>query len=172
MARRLTKEQLISNVYYDIEEGFGSKQATLAKARKEDPTKTKEGVDKFVRQHPNKQVKTYCGTNSYTAPFARFEYQIDIMEMVSLISDPEANIPLKKGELRYGLVVIDILSKLANVAPMKDRKCHQHTFLLLLLLLYYWLPFIIIFATFTLINFRWGIFTPDHRAYGSVRRRF
>lgn len=61
MARRLTKEQLISNVYYDIEEGFGSKQATLAKARKEDPTKTKEDVDKFVRQHPNKQVKTYVG---------------------------------------------------------------------------------------------------------------
>ena len=121
MARRLTKEQLISNVYYDAEEGFGSKQATLANARKEDPTITKEDVDKFMRQQPNKQVKQYSGTNSYTAPFARFEYQIDIMDIISLLKDPEAKIPMKKGELRYCLVVIDIFSKLANVVPMKDR---------------------------------------------------
>ena len=53
MARRLTKEQIISN----LEEGFGSKQATLAKAKKEDPTITKEDVDKFMRQQPNRQVK-------------------------------------------------------------------------------------------------------------------
>ena len=121
MARRLTKEQIISNVYYDLEEGFGSKQATLTKAKKEDPTITKEDVEKFMRQQPNRQVKKYSGSNSYTAPFARFEYQIDIMDMISLVKDPEAKIPVKKGELRYGLVVIDIFSKLANVVPMKDR---------------------------------------------------
>ena len=56
MARRLTKEQIISNVYYDLEEGFGSKQATLTKAKTEDPTITKEDVDKFMRQQPNRQV--------------------------------------------------------------------------------------------------------------------
>ena len=74
-----------------------------------------------MRQQPNKQVKKYSGTNSYTAPFARFEYQIDIMDMISLLKDPYVKIPIKKGELRYGLVVIDIFSKLANVVPMKDR---------------------------------------------------
>ena len=81
MARRLTKEQIISNVYYDVEDGFGSKQATLSKARKEDATITKEDVDKFMRQQPNKQIKGYgySGSNSYVAPFARYEYQIDIM---------------------------------------------------------------------------------------------
>ena len=88
MAKRLTKEQIISNVYYDIEEGFKSKQATLTKARKENPTITKEDVDDFLRQQPNRQVKKYSGSNSYTAPFARFESQKDITDMVSLVKDP------------------------------------------------------------------------------------
>ena len=57
MARRLSKEQIISNQYYDVDEGFGSIQATLKKAKQQDPTITKEDVDKFMRQQPNKQVK-------------------------------------------------------------------------------------------------------------------
>ena len=121
MARRLTKEQIISNVYYDVDTGFGSVQETLRKAKQKEPTITKEDVDKFMREQPNKQVKKYRGSNSYTAPFARFEYQIDIMDMVSLVKEPEAKIPMKKGLPRYALVVIDIFSKLANVVPMENR---------------------------------------------------
>ena len=34
MARRLTREQIISNVYYDVEDGFGSAQATLKEQSK------------------------------------------------------------------------------------------------------------------------------------------
>ena len=100
MAGRLTKEQIISNVFYDVEEGFGSIQATLKKARQEDPTTTKEDVEKFMRKQPNKQVKNYRGTNSYTAPFARFEYQIDNMDMVSLTKEPEAKIPITSNQPR------------------------------------------------------------------------
>ena len=107
MARRLSKEQIISNQYYDVEDGFGSIQATLKKARQEDPKITKEDVEKFMRQQPNKQVKNYKGFNSYTAPFARFQYQIDIMDMVSLTKEPEAKIPVSNNQPRYGLVVID-----------------------------------------------------------------
>ena len=33
MARRLTKEQFISNTYYDVESGFGSIQETFKKER-------------------------------------------------------------------------------------------------------------------------------------------
>jgi len=37
-----------------------------------------------MKQQPNKQRKAYRGSNSYTAPVARFEYQINIMDMASL----------------------------------------------------------------------------------------
>ena len=78
----LTKEQIISNVYYDVEEG--------------------------------------CW-NSYTAPLARFEYQIDILVMAPLVKNPEVKIEPTKKQPKYALVVIDIFSKLANVVPMKKN---------------------------------------------------
>lgn len=59
------KKQIVPKVYHDIEEGFGSKQATLAKAKKGEPTMMKEDVDKFMRQQPNKQAKKYSGSNSF-----------------------------------------------------------------------------------------------------------
>ena len=78
-------------------------------------------VENFMRKQPNKQIRKYRGSNSYTAPFARFEYQIDIMDMKPLTKEPETKIPIKNDEPRYGLVVIDIFSKLANVVPMKEK---------------------------------------------------
>ena len=110
---RLTKDQIISNIYYDLDEGFGSTQATHKKAKEEDTTITLDDVKSFLKKQPNKQIKNYRGTNSYTAPFARYEYQIDIMHMSPLAKDK--NVP------QYALVVIDIFSKLADVIPMEER---------------------------------------------------
>ena len=121
MARALTKEQVISNVYYDINTGFGSIGDTLKQAKAKDSSITMVDVKNFMAKQPNKQIRKYRGSNSYTAPFARFEYQIDIMDMVPLTKEPEVEIPKKKNEPRYALVVIDIFSKLANVVPMENK---------------------------------------------------
>lgn len=121
MARPLTKEQIISNVYYDLEKGFGSLQDTLKQAKEKDPTITRVDVSNFMRKQPNRQIRNYRGSNSYTAPYARFQYQIDIMDMIPLAREPEVKIPKKKKEPRYALVVIDIFSKLANVVPMENK---------------------------------------------------
>ena len=124
MARILSKQDIISNAYYNLESGFGSIQDTLKQAKEKDPTINRVNVANWLKQQPNKQIRRYTGSNSYTAPFARFEYQIDIMDMIPLTKDPESKIPLKKKtEPRYGLVVIviDIFSKLANVVPMENK---------------------------------------------------
>ena len=121
MARRLTKEQIISNVYYDLEKGFGSIQDTLKQAKEQDPSITRVDVETFMKKQPNKQIRGYRGSNSYTAPFSRFEYQIDIMHMKPLTKVPEAKIPMKNSEPPYALVVIDIFSKMGDVVPMKQR---------------------------------------------------
>ena len=94
---------------------------TLKKAKEQDQTINRVDVENFMRKQPNKQIRKYRGSNSYTAPFARFEYQIDIMDMKPLTKEPETKIPIKNDEPRYGLVVIDIFSKLANVVPMKEK---------------------------------------------------
>ena len=38
MARRLSRNDIISNIYYDLETGFGSSNETLKKAKEQDPT--------------------------------------------------------------------------------------------------------------------------------------
>ena len=121
MARRLSRDDIISNVYYNLETGFGSINEILKKAKEQDQTINRVDVENFMRKQPNKQIRIYRGSNSYTAPFARFEYQIDIMDMKPLTKEPETKIPIKNDEPRYGLVVIDIFSKLANVVPMKEK---------------------------------------------------
>ena len=88
---RLMKDQIISNIYYDLDEDFGNTQATYKKTKEKDPTITLEDVKSFLKKQSNKQIKNYGGTNSYTAPFARYEYQIDIMHMSPLAKDK--NVP-------------------------------------------------------------------------------
>ena len=110
---RLMKDQIISNIYYDLDEGFGSTQATHKKAKEEDPKITLDDVKNFLKKQPNKQSKDYRGTNSYIAPFARYEYQIDIMHMTPLAK--------VKDVPQYALVVIDIFSTLADVVPIEER---------------------------------------------------
>ena len=102
MARRLSSDDIISNVYYNLETGFGSINQTLKRVKEQDPTINKVDVQDFMRKQPNKQIKKYRGSNSYTAPFARFEYQIDTMDMKPLTKEPEVEVPIKNGEPRYG----------------------------------------------------------------------
>ena len=121
MARRLSKNDIISNVYYELENGFGAKDETLKKAKTQDRSNNRVDVSEWMKKQPNKQIRRYRGSNSYTAPFARYEYRIDIMDMKPSTKTPEAKVPVKNGEPRYALVVIDIFSKLANIVPMKQK---------------------------------------------------
>ena len=121
MARRLRKNDIISNVYYDVNEGLGSVKETLKKAKEKDLSINTVDVKQFMAKQPNKQIRKYRGYNSYTAPFARFEYQMDIMDMVPLTKEPEGKNPLKNDEPRYALVVIDIFSKFGNAVPMRNK---------------------------------------------------
>ena len=95
MARReLTKDQIISNIDYNNETGFGSIQETFKKAKAENPEITITDVRDFMRKQPNKQIRGYKGANSFTAPIARFEYQIDIMYMAPLASKPNPEVKI------------------------------------------------------------------------------
>ena len=69
-------------------------------------------LEMFLKKQPNKQIKKYRGNSSFTAPFSRWEYQIDIMRMTPLAK--------VKDVPQYALVVIDIFSKLADVIRMEE----------------------------------------------------
>ena len=109
----ITKDQIISNIYYDLESGYGSVKNTFEQARQKDKSITLDDVQKWMKQQPNKQRKAYRGSSSYTAPFARYEYQIDIMDMV--------NLQKSDTQPRYAIVVIDLFSKLGDAIPMNNK---------------------------------------------------
>jgi hypothetical protein len=111
--KRLTKDDIIKEVYYDITDGYGSIQSTYKKAKEINNTITFDEVKKWMSRQPNGQIKGYRGFNSYNAPYARFEYQIDIMDMTNLQTDSD--------QPRYALTVIDIFSKKADALPMKNK---------------------------------------------------
>ena len=79
-----------------LKRGFGSINETLKKAKEQDQSINRVDVENFMRKQPNKQIRKYRGSNSYTAPFARFEFQIDITDMKPLTKEPETKIPIKK----------------------------------------------------------------------------
>ena len=106
--RPLNRTDIISNIYYNLDTGFGSINETLKKAKEQDPSINRVDVKNFMKNQPNKQIGRYRSSNSSTA--RSVDYQVDIMDMTPLTNEPETKIPLKSGEPRYGLVVIDIFS--------------------------------------------------------------
>ena len=53
----LTKDLIISNVYYDLESGYGSIKDNFEQVKKGDPTIQYEDVKTWMNKHPNKQQK-------------------------------------------------------------------------------------------------------------------
>ena len=94
----LSKDDLLSNLYYDLESGYGSIQSLYKQAKEKDSSILLEDVKTWMKTQPNKQRTNYKFTNSYKAPFPRYEYQLDIMDMNYLKQDSQ----------RYGLCVIYI----------------------------------------------------------------
>ena len=98
---RLEKEKVLERIYYDVEDGFGSVRDLNEKARKVDVGITLDMVSAWMRAQPNKQTRNYKSYNSYAAPFPKYEFQIDLMDVTSLLRDVGS---LIKSQLRYGLV--------------------------------------------------------------------
>ena len=78
---RLEKEKVLEKIYYDVDEGFGSMRDLYEKARKVDVGITLDMVSAWMGAQPNKQTRNYKNYNSYAAPFPKYEFQIDLMDV-------------------------------------------------------------------------------------------
>ena len=94
---RLSNEQILSNIYYDLERGYGSAKSLYEQAKEEGAVITLEEVKNFMKKQPNKQIKGYQNYNSYLVPYARAELE------------------------RYALIVIDAFSRYAYIHPMENK---------------------------------------------------
>ena len=101
------RQKTINDIYYD-RSGFGSRATTLKDAREKDKSITKEDVEEFFWKNVEEKRKPR-GENSFVAPHAHFEYQLDLF----FISKND----LENQKFRIGLALTDIFSKYATVIP-------------------------------------------------------
>ena len=114
----IKQNAVLKKLCYNVETGSGSANELYKQASKEGIGISLDDVKAFLKKQPIKKEKQYQNYNSYSAPFARFEYQLDIMDMISLMKHTGT---FQKKTFRYGLICIDIFSKNINVVTMENR---------------------------------------------------
>ena len=50
---RLSNEQILSNIYYDLERGYGSARSLYEQSKEEGAVMTLEEVKNFMKRQPN-----------------------------------------------------------------------------------------------------------------------
>ena len=104
-------EEVIKEVY---ESNSGTAYETYKEAVKNDSSIRLQDVKDYLNKRDYIQVKSKPrGSNSFVSPGAKFEFEIDITDILARYS----------GEgIRYGLVAIDNFTKVAEVIPIKNRQ--------------------------------------------------
>ena len=106
------KNKIISDIYFD-RSGFGSIATTFKDAKAKDKSITLADVKAWFEKNLDRK-RPMSGFNSFIAPYAYYEYQIDVFFIT--------NNDLKNQKFRIGLVMIDIFSKFAVVVPIKSKQ--------------------------------------------------
>ena len=109
------KDSVIRSIYYDAQDGFDSIINTYRKANKVLNTITVADVKAFIEKQKGsyKQTKPYAGFNSYVAPKALFEFQVDLAIFTDSAPDNDG--------FKFAFVAIDIFSKYIWAVPIKDK---------------------------------------------------
>ena len=106
------KNKITSDIYFD-RSGLGSIATTFKDAKAKDKSITLVDVKAWFEKNIDRK-KPMSGFNSFIAPYAYYEYQVDLFFIT--------NNDLKNQKFRIGLVVIDIFSKFAVVVPIKSKQ--------------------------------------------------
>ena len=107
--------KLLDNLYYDEEDGYGSKRELYNQAKQKEPLVTMQEVEEFFKELSKKEppLKDMFGHNSWIGNLPREQYQIDTGYINKGITEELAH-----GDDGYFLVCIDVFSKRAEVVPM------------------------------------------------------
>lgn len=102
--------EVIKEIY---ETNFGTAYETYKEAVKKDSSIRLQDVKAYLSKRDDIQVKYKPKSyNSFVSPGAKFEFEIDIMDMEAKDAT---------SDTRYGLVAIDNFTKIAEVVPIKNR---------------------------------------------------
>ena len=106
------KYETIHKAYYNPN-GFGNNAVLLKDAQEKDPTITMKDVVAWRNQNRDR-TKKMRGYNSYIAPEAKYEFQVDLF----YFKNPNAK---PKEETPYGLLAIDSFTKYCWIYPLEKK---------------------------------------------------
>ena len=103
-------EEVIKEVY---QSNFGTAYETYKEAVKKDSSTRPQDVKYYLNKRDGIQVKSKPrGSNSFVSPGAKFEFDIDIVDILA-----------RDGVgIRYGMVAIGNFTKIAGVIPIENRR--------------------------------------------------
>ena len=108
------KDRIISAVYYDLTQGFGSVGETLRKARVLDRRITLADVKTFMDKQEIRQTKKPKRYNNFIPEGRLEQIQIDL-----------ADFGKRASTFRYGMVAIDSFSKHLAVIPLRGKSSRE-----------------------------------------------
>ena len=117
MTDKSDKDQVIRQVYYDVDTGFSSIAETYRDANKILNTITYNDVKDFLERQKSRQTKAYRGFNSYVANEPLQELQV-------ALGDFTASSDVNNG-FRYMFLAVDIFSKYIHCVPVKGKIKNQ-----------------------------------------------
>ena len=103
------KTEVLRKVYYNVNTGYGSIEATLRQARATDPTINRDDVKRFLDRQEVRQRKKPARYNSFIPNGRLDQIQIDLADFGA------------RAPTRYGFVAIDSFTKEAVVIPIKTK---------------------------------------------------
>ena len=109
------KNQVIRQVYYDADTGFGSITNTYKAANRLLSSITYKDVKEFLeRQESFQAKKNYRSFNSYVAKHKLEEIQIDIADFTESAA-------VNNG-FRYCFIAVDVFTKFCHAVPIKEKE--------------------------------------------------
>ena len=105
----------INTIKETYETNFGSAYETYKEAIKKDNSIRLQDVKDYMKSREDKQTHfKYKKYNSFVSPGARYEFEIDLMDMGTTVKP-----------MRYGLVAVDNFTKMASVIPVKNKQVNE-----------------------------------------------
>ena len=105
-----SKKELLNKIFFDPS-GYQSQQQLYKDARKLNHSITMREVKDWYSQNVER-TRYFGGKNSFIAPHANYEYQIDLF----FVSD------LENQKFRIGMACLDIFHKFATVVPIATKQ--------------------------------------------------
>ena len=107
------KNGVLRQVYYG-ENGFGGRAETHREAKRILDTITYNDTKEWLEKQKSRQTKPYRGFDSYVAPNALHEFQIDLAVFT--------NSSKRNDGYKYLFLAVDVFSKYIMGVPIKDKR--------------------------------------------------